>query len=259
MGSSAVSESRQAAARRNGKKKKPLDPRVKKRADELHDMGMPFQMAMAVAHGRLDLSEALERMAQKDRVVKLMRDHELSRALATQVAMGHADLDQVLSRRRLQQHRDDHRDRTILQPGVELTLALTGGETVTGTVASVEAYMLHFQPRKGDPQELHKLRAKFAYEPSVWKALKKSARVDKRIAGQKREPAVRPQDRYSCSDKRLFGYMDDGEEVVVTTIEGDVLRGHVSWFSRYEFGLRLKGDAEVVIFRHALYDVSAAT
>src|SRR5690606_1910729 len=154
------------------------------------------------AHGKLDLNEALERMAQKDRVQKLMRDHDLSRALATQVAMGHADLDQVLARRRLQQHREAHRDRTCLVEGAEITLGLCGRGAVTGVVRAVEAYSFVFQEAGGEPAEMHKLQAKFAYAPQAWKVVRKALRVDKRAASHAREPALRPQDRYSCSDKR---------------------------------------------------------
>lgn len=254
---SALTDGRDPTRRAPPKKKKPLDPKIKKRAEELTAMGMPFQMAMAVAHGRLDLSLALERMAQKDRVGKLMRDYDLSRALATQVAMGHADLELVLMRRRLQEHREENRDRTCLQEGAELTLALTGGTALTGQILEVVPYTFRIQERKGAPEELHKLRVKFAYEPSAWKVVKKAIKVDKRLADAAREPAVRPQDRYSCSDKRLFTYLDSEREVVVTTVEGDVLRGVVAWFSRYEFGLRLKGDVEVTVFRHALQDISS--
>ncbi|MEM6931168.1 MAG: hypothetical protein AAF602_29830, partial [Myxococcota bacterium] len=88
---------------------------------------MPYQMAMAVAHGRMDLNDALERMARRDRVKVLMDRHGLSRALATQVVIGHADLDQVLSRRRLAEHREAFRDRTCLEPDAEITLALMAG------------------------------------------------------------------------------------------------------------------------------------
>jgi sRNA-binding regulator protein Hfq len=49
--------------------------------------------------------------------------------------------------------------------------------------------------------------------------------------------------------------MDDAVEVTATTLEGEQLRGVVVWFGRYEFGLKLKGDAEITVFRHALADL----
>jgi sRNA-binding regulator protein Hfq len=56
----------------------------------------------------------------------------------------------------------------------------------------------------------------------------------------------------------LFGYHDVGIEVVVTLLEGEVLRGIVAWFSRYEFALTVKGGVQVTVFRHALVNVTEA-
>jgi len=235
-----------------------VDPEVRRRADELHSQGMPYQMAMAVAYGKLDLSEALERMATRDRVNRLMEAHELSRALATQIAIGHADLDQVLARRRLAQHREAYRERTCLIRGAgPLVLQLHGGGKAKGTIGEVAPYTFTLD-EDGSPRELHKLELKYAYDPGDWKLVKKAVKADKRAAAEGRRPEVRPQDRYSCSDKRLFGYMDRTQEVVATLLDGDVVRGVVSWFGRYEFGMTIKGGAEITVFRHALRDLKPA-
>jgi sRNA-binding regulator protein Hfq len=243
---------------RRGRKPKP-DLAVKARAEELVSSGMPYQMAMAVAHGRMELNEALERMARKDRVNALMERHQLSRALATQIALGHASLDQVLSRRRLDTHRVDNRDRSALVPDTRLTLALHDGRTLKGRVVAVEPYQVQFQVDGGEVETLHKLKLLYSYAPEDWKAVKKGVRVDKKQGQQPEEPAVRPQDRYSCSDRRLFGYLDRAVDVNVTLLDGEILRGVLTWFGRYEFGLKLRSDAEVTVFRHALRDISPAT
>lgn len=240
-------------------RKPKADPTVKARADELVARGMPYQMAMAVAHGRMELNEALERMARKDKVTILMERHQLSRALATQIALGHADLEQVLARRRLDEHRVTNRDRTCLQPGARLALALHDGRTVKGTVAGLDAYQFTFQPDGGAVETIHKLLVMYAYAPDEWKAVKKGVKHDKKAPPEPAAPPTRPQDRYSCSDKRLFAYMDRAQEIVVTLLDGEVLRGVVTWFGRYEFGLKLRTDAVVTVFRHALRDASSAT
>jgi sRNA-binding regulator protein Hfq len=242
-----------------GNRRGGADPAAKAKADKLHASGMPFQMAIAVAQGRLALNDALERMARKDKVVRLMERHNLSRALATQVAIGHADLDHVLARQRLDQHREQHRDRSFLVPGEQpVALACHGGRIVEGRILAVEPYMVLLQPKTGtEPEAIHKLQIKYAYPAADWKRVKKGVRIDKKGAEAK-EPVIRPQDRYTCSDRRLFGYMDRKVEVSVTLLEGDQLRGTVTWFSRYEFGLQLKSDGEVVVFRHALQHIGTA-
>jgi sRNA-binding regulator protein Hfq len=239
-------------------RKPKTDASVRARADELIASGMPYQMAMAVAHGRMELNEALERMARKDRVNALMERHQLSRALATQIAIGHADLDLVLARRRLEVHRVDHRDRSCLVPGARLALALHEGRSLKGRVVDVEPYQVVFEPDGGVPEPIHKLKLMFAYAPDDWKAVKKGVRVDKKNARDPEAPAVRPQDRYSCSDRRLFGYLDRKIDLNVTLLDGETLRGQLVWFGRYEFGFHLRTDAEITVFRHALRDVAPA-
>ena len=239
-------------------RKPKTDASIRERADELVASGMPYQMAMAVAHGRMELNEALERMARKDRVNALMERHELSRALATQIAIGHADLEQVLARRRLDLHRDDNRERTCLVPGEAIALALHDGTTLKGSVSEVEAYQITFAPNNGEPTPVHKLKLLYSYPPSAWKAVKKGIRIDKKQGRGTEGPAVRPQDRYSCSDRRLFGYLDRGVELSVVLLSGEILRGQLTWFGRYEFGFKLRTDVELTVFRHALKDLGPA-
>jgi sRNA-binding regulator protein Hfq len=243
---------------RRMKKPRP-DLMVKSRADELVAAGMPYQMALAVAHGRIDLNAALERMALRDRVNTLMDRHALTRALATQIALGHADLDQVLSRRRLEQHRTENRERTALVAGTQLCLVLSDGSMAKGSVDAVEPYQIRLGVDGEEARELHKLQLLYCYAPDDWKAVKKGVRVDKKRGAEPASPAVRPQDRYSCSDRRLFGYLDRSVDVNVSLVSGEHLRGQVTWFGRYEFGLKLRTDAEVTVFRHALREMAPAT
>ncbi|MEZ4316048.1 MAG: hypothetical protein R3F61_01020 [Myxococcota bacterium] len=244
------------AAKRTVKRRGDDEASLRVRADALHKDGMPFQMAMAVAHGRMDLSEALERMSRKDKVSRLVDEHGLTPALATQVAMGHVDLQIILRRRRLQEHRDANRDRTMLEPGNRLTFGLHGRRVVTGVVGAATPYSFMLTPDEGEAEEIHKLQVKFAYAPEHWKRAKKAIRMDKVLSKTPREPIPRPQDRYGCSDKRLFSYVDRRDEIGVTLLEGEMIRGTVKWFSRYEIGLEVRGDVDIFVFRHALHEVT---
>lgn len=217
---------------------------------------MPFQMAMAVAHGRMGLSAALETMARKDRAERLEREHGLARALATQVAMGQLDLEVVLRRRRLADHRRDNRDRTWLVPDVPVTLGVHGNRVVTGAPIEVLPYGVRMATDDGEV-ELHKLDIKYAYAPGDWKKFKKTMRTDKSVVSQSLEPVRLPQERYGCSDKRLFNYVDTGVDVTVCLLEGELFKGNVTWFSRYEFALKVRTGVEFGVFRHALQRVTS--
>jgi sRNA-binding regulator protein Hfq len=243
-------------------KRKSVDPRARARAEQLAASGMPMPIALAVAHGKVSLNEALEHLARRESVNRLIERHALSRALATQIALGQADLETVLARRRLQEHREKFRDRSVLddyvQSGEPVSLLLHGHRRVSGKIELAEPYLIRFRTEEGAVEEHHKLQLKLAFAPDVYKKLRKVLKIDKALEKEPASPIARPQDRYTCSDKRLFRFLDEQSDVQVTLLEGEQLRGCVQWFSRYEFGLKLKGEADVVVFRHALHDLREA-
>jgi sRNA-binding regulator protein Hfq len=147
----------------------------------------------------------------------------------------------------------------VLVPDTRLVLQLNDGRALKGRVLSVEPYQVVFGDEGDEPQTLHKLEILYAYAPDDWKTVKRAIRNDKRAERPAEAPALRPQDRYSCSDKRLFGYLDHGDEIQVVLVNGEVVRGKLAWFGRYEFGMRLRGEVDLVVFRHALREVALAS
>ncbi len=257
MGSAGPPRAGDRSARRDDREVKRPDPVARARAEQLEASGMPMPLALAVAYGKLSLNDALERLAQKEKVQRVMDRYDLSRALATQVVLGHAELEQVLQRRRFAAHREANLHRSCLVPGSALTLVCHGGRSVSGTIEAVEPYLVLVQERGASaPEPLHKLQIQFAYPTEAWKKVKKGVRAVR--GAVESAPVIRPQDRYTCSDRRLFGLLDEETAVEVRVLGGDVLSGHVAWFGRYEFGLKVKGDVEVTIFRHALQHIGAS-
>jgi len=233
---------------------------VRARVEQLVRDGMPHPLAVAVAHGVLDLSDALERMARRQRVDRMMAEHDLSRALATQIALGHASLEDVLTRRRLEQLRATDWHRSVLDPdGGPLVLLMHGDTRLMARVLDSAPYFVRLQPvdergtTTGDPVEVHKLQLKIAYPVPAWKEIRKVLKRDKDLQANPLPPIPRPQDRFGCSDKRLFKLAERKVELSITPLEGEVLRGTVAWFSRFEIGLAIKGGAVITVFRHALH------
>jgi sRNA-binding regulator protein Hfq len=225
--------------------------------DELVTSGMPTPMAFAVASGRLDLNEALERLAQAAEVDRLMRDHDLTRALAKQVVLGHADLQAYLLRRRFEQHRELHAARSVLDEarasGQQLALGVFGESRINARIVANEPYQVEVELADGGGRRtLHKLDLKFAYPSETWKKARKAITRDKAAGDAPRRPAPKPQERFSVSDRRLFDWMVEAREVVVTLLDGDVITGEIQWVSRFEFAVGSRGESEIVVFRHAL-------
>jgi len=231
-------------------------------AQLVRETGIPHNLAHQVALGNLSLNEVLSRMATRDKVDGLMKRYELPKSLATQIALGQADLAFVLQKRRRADHVEANRARSILLEAVEsgeaLTIGLHSKKSFRGTIQSVGQYEFQATDLTGEPHTIHKLQAKYACLDIVGRAVRNQMKRDK-TRKEPAEPIWRPQDRYGCSDRRLFGVLDDGEAAIATTLEGEVFTGQVEWMGRWEFGMVLKKkNAKVVLFRHALADLRRA-
>ncbi len=217
--------------------------------------GVPLDVARQIAAGRLDLNEAVRRLAFADEVNGLMLRHTLDRALATQVAMGHADLAGVMQRRRVDTALAASKDRTVLVAGRELTVCVHGHKSLHLRVISVDSYEIHAMDLESNVEiAVHKTQMKYAFLPVDFKKVRKALEYDKGRRDAVVEPRLRPQERFACSNRRLGLSMDRKAEVSVVTLEGEVFTGSVGWVSRFEFGLCTRQGAEIVIFRHALDD-----
>lgn len=229
-------------------------------ADVAKKYGLPLDLARLVLGGALTPSEAIERLARRDQVEVLMKQHSLDRALATQIALGQARLEDVLSRRRVQEHLEQHRDHEIFhdaqKSGQPLTLALHGHRTARVVITEVRPYEVEVL-EEGQPlrETIHKTRVKYAYAPDDYKKLKKNLEYDKTRRDREIEPRLRPQDRFACSNRRLGALLDAQRDVRLTTVEGEVFHGKLVRVSRYELVLHMRSGADVTILRHALDDL----
>lgn len=220
--------------------------------------GVPLETARLVALGRLDLNDAIKRMAFADEVTSLMARHDLDRALATQVALGHADLQKALRKRRVDALIQASLSRDILEAaarsGAELVLGVHGRQLLRARITEVTAYDVHIlDVEQNETSVVHKTRLKFACEAGAWQKARKAMVWGTARKLRTVEPIVRPQDRFGCSNRRLGEVLDRNVEASITLLEGEVFTGHLAWVARWEVGLRTKGG-DVAIFRHAIDD-----
>ena len=249
----------------------------KAKAEELiRASGLPRPLAFQVAMGSLSLNDALQRLASEDRARQLVERHGLERSLAVQVSLGHADLDVVLAKKRLLQHLQLHRTRSILNeglgaagaPGPKVELALHGRRRAIGQVVGVDKYELDFQVDGAEQERIHKLQCKLGWHARDHDEVRRCITIDPAFDAVA-EPLRRPQDRYPCPDKVIFGLIEAGGAVLARTVEGDVAHGVLRWIGRWELGMvavrpgkKVKGKdlegPELVVFRHALADLRSA-
>ncbi len=219
---------------------------------------IPEAAARRVVYGKATLNEVLEELMLQERIERLISEHGVNRALATNIALGKTNLDVVLLRRRKNETLKKYYDQSCLEEArrkdARIALALHGNKKVVGRIKDVDKYVFRFQPDDSEEVvEIHKTHVKFAYDPDQYKGVRKHLKVDKKVRAQQLGPILRARERYHFKNLTLQESMDTRREVDVVTLEGDTFRGHVEWFGRWEFGLKLKGGARVVAFRHAVY------
>ena len=156
----------------------------------------------------------------------------------------------------LKEYLDDHYEQAVLEQartsGREWVFHLHGDRMVKSAAFHTEPYELIFEPHGREPETVHKTELKFfypqEYEAAVFKALKRDATIPSQGLG----PYYYTGDRFFVKNKSLYPLMLDREVVFATLLEGEILRGVISGFNRYEISLYLKGGVPVTFLRHAL-------
>ncbi|MBW2103558.1 MAG: hypothetical protein JRH05_13000, partial [Deltaproteobacteria bacterium] len=69
------------------------------------------------------------------------------------------------------------------------------------------------------------------------------------------EPILSPKLRNHIKNKSLYPLMMEREVVFFTLLEGEIIRGVISGFTRYEIQVHMKGGVPVTLLRHAVLDL----
>jgi hypothetical protein len=235
---------------------------VRAQAEKLVETtGIPRNLAFQVAMGNLSLNDVLQKLAFRDEIDKIIRRYEFPRSLATQIAMGQVELEDVLRKRRLLEYTESSRDKSMLTEveasGDQVTFLLHGMQRKSGVVSNVTAYDFTLTPKQGPPEVIHKLQARAGWGARKNAAVLSCLKKDKEHAVAV-EPIVKPQDRFHCSNRRLFQHMEAADKLSIHLLEGDIVIGTIDWIGRWEVGIKIKKGPVVTVFRHAMAALEGA-
>ena len=139
------------------------------------------------------------------------------------------------------------------------TLHLHGQRIVQASIVANHTYDLTVAMADAGQEELPKIHVKCLYPVELSAAIRPLIKVDKQVAGLGLAPILEPDKRYFVKNKTLFPLMKDKQVVFFTLLEGEVIRGIIADFSRYDVTVNLKGGTPVVILRHSMYDARDKT
>jgi hypothetical protein len=106
-----------------------------------------------------------------------------------------------------------------------------------------------------DDEVLAKTDIKLIYPEDLAESVKPLLKTDKKVRDLGLEPIIPPRKRYHIKNKSLFPLMKEKIVLFFTLLEGEIVRGVVAGFSRYEITANLKGGIPVTILRHSIYDL----
>lgn len=144
---------------------------------------------------------------------------------------------------------------TASQSGEPWELQLHEHKVITATIVCDLKYDLEIRTSDTSDKILPKVNVKFLYPATAGEQVRPLVKIDKAIKALNLAPIASPRERYHIKNKSLYPLMHEKKVVYFSLLEGEIVKGIVAGFSRYEISVNLKGGLPITILRHAVYDL----
>ncbi len=134
-------------------------------------------------------------------------------------------------------------------------MRLHGQRVVQARVVENQTYEMVLDIDGHGRETIHKLQVKCLYPVESAADVEKQLKIDKKVLGLGLGPIEAAAQRYIVKNKTLFPLVKEREVVFCTLMEGEVIRGLIADFSRFEMIMHAKGGLPMVILRHSIYDL----
>lgn len=116
-------------------------------------------------------------------------------------------------------------------------------------------YDLRLSAEETGEELLPKTDVKLLYPADLSDSVRPLLKTDKKVRNLGLEPIISPRMRHHIKNKSLFPLIKDRRVLFFTLMEGEIIKGLVTGFTRYEITVSLKGGIPVYILRHSVYDL----
>jgi len=130
-----------------------------------------------------------------------------------------------------------------------------GGRQLLGKIKKNDKYEFDFVNKDDELERVHKVKVNFLCPLAKRDDVLKQIKQNKKDTQKNEGPHFSPRFRHHIKNKSLFPLMNRKEVLFFTLLEGEVLRGIISGFSRYEINLNMKKGVPVVLMRHSILDI----
>lgn len=132
---------------------------------------------------------------------------------------------------------------------------LHGHRIVRARVLENLTYDLKVTIERQEEEVLPKIQVKLLYPADHANSARPLIKIDEKTKELGMDPIFSPHYRYFIKNKSLFPLMKGKQVVFFTLLEGEIIRGIITGFSRYDITANLKGGISVTILRHSIYDL----
>ncbi|MBW2094855.1 MAG: hypothetical protein JRI80_08195 [Deltaproteobacteria bacterium] len=108
---------------------------------------------------------------------------------------------------------------------------------------------------KAEREILPKIQIKFLYPAELAGSVKPLLKQDNKVEALNIGPHFSPRYRHHVKNKTLFPLMKERTVLFFTLLEGEILKGIVASFNRYEITVHMKGGLPVTVLRHSIHDI----
>ncbi len=116
-------------------------------------------------------------------------------------------------------------------------------------------YDLRLSAEETGEEAFPKTDVKLLYPADQSDSVRPFLKTDKKVRDLGLEPIISPRMRHHIKNKSLFPLIKERSVLFFTLIEGEIVKGLVTGFTRYEITVSLKGGTPVYILRHSVYDL----
>jgi len=159
----------------------------------------------------------------------------------------------------LREYLEENYQTSVFDPALESKevweFHLHGRRIVKARVLENLKYDLRLGTGETVEEHLPKTDIKLLYPAARSDAVTPLLKIDRKVRNLQMEPIIPPRMRHHIKNKSLFPLMKERRVVFFTLMEGEVVKGLITGFTRYEITVSLKGGIPVFILRHGVYDL----
>lgn len=139
--------------------------------------------------------------------------------------------------------------------GMKWEMHLHGHKVVKARILENLTYDIKVSVHDSGNETLPKIQVKFLYADEIADTVKPLIRENKAVKSLAVGPHFSPRYRNHVKNKTLYPLMKERNVLFFTLLEGEVIKGIVAEFNRYEITVHMKGALPVSLLRHSIYDV----